>query len=177
MISASTRAISIAGIVIPSDAPIFLTIVGFHVLVALVCIVAGPVAMLSPKRPGRHPTFGTIYYWCLSAVFASAAALAVMRWAEDYHLFVLGALSFGAASLGRAARRGLWRRWPTVHITGMGVSYIVLLTAFYVDNGKNLPVWKDLPPIMYWVLPGAVGIPLIARALARYHERHGLGPF
>jgi len=31
----------------------------------------------------------------------------------------------------------------------MGVSYIVLLTAFYVDNGKSLPLWKELPPISY----------------------------
>jgi hypothetical protein len=35
--------------------------------------------MLSPKAPGRHPAFGTIYYWCLAVVFASATALAIMR--------------------------------------------------------------------------------------------------
>ena len=49
----------------------------------------------------------------------------------------------------------------------MGLSYILMLTAFYVDNGKNLPVWRDLPYLAYWVLPGAVGIPLIVNALAR----------
>jgi len=43
-----------------------------------------------------------------------------------------------------------------------------LLTAFYVDNGKNLPLWKELPPIAYWILPGAVGIPLIVYALLRH---------
>ena len=31
-----------------------------------------------------------------------------------------------------------------LHITGMGTSYVLLLTAFYVDNGKNLPLWRDL---------------------------------
>ena len=58
----------VAGIPIPSTSPIFLTVVGLHVLVGLVCVVAGAIAMLSPKRSGRHPTFGTIYYWGLVAV-------------------------------------------------------------------------------------------------------------
>jgi hypothetical protein len=47
----------------------------------------------------------------------------------------------------------------------MGLSYILLLVAFYVDNGKQLPLWKDLPHFMYWLIRIAVGIPLIVRAL------------
>jgi hypothetical protein len=162
----------IAGIEIPSTSPIFLAIVGLHIAVALVCLVAGAVAMLSPKVPGRHPTFGTLYYWCLAVVFASATALATMRWKEDYHLFLLGALAFGVASAGRAARRELWRGWVRWHIPGMGLSYIVLATAFYVDNGKSLPLWKELPPISYWMIPAALGLPLVARALWRYRLRN-----
>jgi hypothetical protein len=41
----------------------------------------------------------------------------------------------------------------------MGMSYILLLTAFYVYNGKSLPLWKELPPFAYWILPGAIGVP------------------
>ena len=84
--------------------------------------------------------FGTAYYWCLFILFATATVLAVMRWSEDYHLFILGGLSFVAASVGRIARRHVWRRWVDFHVTGMGLSYILMLTAFYVDNGKNLSV-------------------------------------
>ena len=127
----------VAGIEIPSTSVIFLTIVGLHVIAGIACVVAGAVAMLSPKRPGRHPTFGTFYYWCLAVVFVSAAALAAMRWDEDYHLFILGLLAFAAASLGRAARRGRWGAWVRLHITGMGLSYIVLLTAFYVATART----------------------------------------
>jgi uncharacterized membrane protein len=159
---------TIVGIVIPSASPLFLAFVGLHVIVALACVVAGFVAMLSNKRPGRHPKFGSIYYWCLSAVFASATVLSAMRWAEDYHLFILGALSFASATLGRMARRHLWRNWVRLHITGMGSSYVVLLIAFYVDNGKNLPLWKDLPPISYWLIPTMIGAPLVVRALFRH---------
>jgi hypothetical protein len=124
--------------------------------------------MLSPKRQGRHPRFGTIYFWSLSGVFVSASALAAVRWAEDYVLFVLAAVSFAAAILGRQARRWRCSSWPRWHMTGMGVSYIVMLTAFYVDNGKNLPVWRDLPAVAYWLAPGFVGLPILAFNLLRH---------
>jgi len=159
---------NLAGIEIPSTHPVFLTVVGIHILLGLACTVTGVIAMLSQKREGRHPRYGTIYFWCLTGVFLTATSLAVVRWAEDYHLFILGALSFAAAYLGRRARRQRWCNWVRLHITGMGASYILLLTAFYVDNGKSLPLWKELPPIAYWLLPAAVGIPLIVRVLLRH---------
>jgi hypothetical protein len=75
---------------------------------------------------------------------------------------------FTAAFVGRTAMQRRWPAWIRLHITGMGLSYVLLLTAFYVDNGKSLPFWKDLPPIAYWLLPAAVGIPLIVYALCRH---------
>jgi hypothetical protein len=50
----------------------------------------------------------------------------------------------------------------------MGTSYILLLTAFYVDNGKNLPLWKELPQIAFWLLPSAIGAPIILYVLRRH---------
>jgi hypothetical protein len=160
--------IIVAGIEIPSSDPIFLTAVAVHVLLGLACTITGIVAILSVKRPGRHPLFGSIYYWCLMGVFVTASALAAVRWNEDFHLFILGALAFTAAYLGRMARRKRWNHWVKLHISGMGTSYVLLLTAFYVDNGKNLPLWRELSPIAYWLIPAAVGFPLIARALLRH---------
>ena len=156
---------SVAGIDIPSTNPVFLAVVGVHVLLGLTCTVTGIVAMLSPKRAGRHPRYGTIYFWCLAGVFLTATSLAAVRWAEDYHLFLLGATSLAAAYLARQARRERWRHWARLHITGMGLSYVLMLVAFYVDNGKQLPLWKDLPQFTYWLFPLAAGIPLIVRAL------------
>jgi hypothetical protein len=155
----------IAGIVVPSTDPAFLTAVAIHVLLGLTCTVTGAIAMLSPKRAARHPLSGTIYFWCLAGVFLTTSGLAAVRWAHDYHLFILGALSFAAACLGREARRHRWRDWVRLHISGMGTSYILLLIAFYVDNGKSLPLWRELPPLTYWLLPAVVGFPLIVRAL------------
>lgn len=158
----------VLGISIPSIDPIFLVIVGVHVLFGLMALIAGAVAMLSKKGRGRHSNLGTIYFWCLFGVFATMSALSFLRWAENYHLFILGALSFASAYFGRTAARRCWRQWPRLHLTGMGASYILMVTAFYVDNGKNLPLWKELPEIAFWFLPGAIGAPLILHALFRH---------
>jgi uncharacterized membrane protein len=155
----------VAGIPIPSTSPVFLAIVAVHVLFGLACTATGVAAMLSRKGRGRHSDFGTIYFWSLAAVFVTATVLSVMRWAENYHLFILGALTMAAAYWARrAARHG----WVRQHLAGMGLSYILLLTAFYVDNGKSLPLWKELPQWMFWVLPLAVGAPIIVHALLRH---------
>ena len=90
------------------------------------------------------------------------------RWKEDYHLFILGTLAFAAAIFARQATRWRGPYWTRVHITGMGTSYVLLLTAFYVDNGKSLPLWKELPSLAYWIVPAAIGIPLTVRALLRH---------
>ena len=140
-------------------------IVGLHIPLGLACVVAGAVAMLSEKRRGRHSAAGTVYYWCLLALFVSATFLSVMRWAENYHLFILAVLSFASAWLGRKAVRHRWAYWARLHITGMGLSYVLMLIAFYVDNGKQLPLWKDLPHFTYWLAPLAAGLPFIVWAL------------
>jgi hypothetical protein len=159
----------IGGLVIPSTDPAFLAVaVGLHIPLGIACVMAGAAAMLSRKGRGRHSRFGTIDFYCLLALFASAPFLAAMRWSEDDHLFVLAANSFASAWIGRAALRGRWRHWVRLHITGLGLSYVLMLIAFYVDNGKQLPFWKDLPPVTYWLLPLLVAIPLIVRAQLRH---------
>jgi hypothetical protein len=162
---------------IPPGSTTFHLLLAIHIAAALTSVTTGAAAALSPKRPGRHPRLGTLYYRSLTVVVASAAWLAALRWPQDAYLLILGTLSLAAATLGRTARRRRWRwhrwRWIGLHLVGMSASYILLLTAFYVDNGKHLPLWRSLPHLAYWLLPSAVGLPLVARALARYH---GLAP-
>lgn len=153
---------------IPCGSPLFLTVLAVHVPFGIACTATGVAAMLSEKGPGRHPRFGTFYYWGLAVVCLTAAVLSAMRWAENRHLFILALLSFAAASVSRTAHRRRWRGWIRLHLAGMSLSYILMLTAFYVDNGKSLPLWQELPPIAYWILPGAVGLPLIAWAWWRH---------
>ena len=156
------------GVPLPFSSPWFLGLVGIHILAGLACVIMGLLAMLSRKSPGRHPLSGTIYYWSLLVVFGSSTLMSILRLTEDYPLLLLGGLAFAAATLGRNARRHRQQGWARLHIAGMGTSYVLLLTAFYVDNGKNLPLWRDLPVILYWLLPAAVGLPLIVRALMNH---------
>src|SRR4051812_33381194 len=91
----------VLGIAVPSDDPIFLAIVAVHVAIALACVVFGLLAMLREKGSRRHRTFGTTYVWLLGAVFVTAGVLSVMRWADDWPLFVIGLAAFAAATYGR----------------------------------------------------------------------------
>jgi hypothetical protein len=171
------QGVVVLGIPIPSSSPLFLSIVAVHVVAGLICTVAGIVAMLAVKRAGRHPAAGTVYYWSLVVVFVSMAALSILRWPHNTHLFMLGILSFAAGTIGRTARRRRWRGWLRLHIIGMASSYILLLTAFYVDNGPNLPLWRLLPTLAYWLLPSLVGLPVMGWVLRRHtlmrHSRAG----
>lgn len=154
------------GIEIPSTDLLFLTVVfAVHIPLGIACVAIGAIAMLSQKRRGRHSRFGTIYFWCLMALSASATFLSFMRWDQNYHLFILGTTSFSCAWLGRTALRHRWRFWVRLHIGGMGLSYVLMLIAFYVDNGRQLPLWRELPHFMYWLLPLAAAAPLMVRAL------------
>ena len=162
------------GIHVPSTTPVFLAFLAVHVLAALVAVVSGAAAMLVRRKGrGRHTRFGTMYFSAICTVAATATALAVMRLREDYHLLLLGVLALVLAVTGREARR---RHWPgdTVHIAGMGGSYVVMLTAFYVDNGSQLPVWDRLPTIAYWLTPVLVGAPLMWQAISRARHRAAL---
>src|SRR5262249_13557861 len=105
--SMTDQGVVVLGIPIPSSSPLFLSIVALHVTGGIVCTFAGIGAMLAPKRAGRHPTAGAVYYWSLVVVFLTMAALSILRWPENTHLFVLGILSFGAGTIGRTARRQL----------------------------------------------------------------------
>ena len=73
------------GVPVPSVDPVFLAVVRFHIVVGIACVAAGAIAMLSRKGRGRHSTFGTVYYWCLAIVVATATGLSLVRWAENYH--------------------------------------------------------------------------------------------
>jgi len=144
----------------------FDVLLAFHVFAGAVCAVTGAVASAGKKRSGRHSRLGQVYYWSFCVVFVSATGLAALRWSADWYLFVVGAVAWAAATVAYAAHKVRWRGWLGAHIAGMGLSYIGLLTAFYVDNGPHLPVWQLLPPVAFWLLPSLIGLPLIVRALA-----------
>ena len=106
--------------------------------------LTGAVAALARKGSPRHIRAGR---WSTGRSPWSSPPpplLAAMRWAQDYYLFILGAMAFTAATIGYLHRRR-HRPGDTGHIAGMGIAYTAMLTAFYVDNGPHLPLWDRLP--------------------------------
>ncbi|HEX5302494.1 MAG TPA: hypothetical protein VFW50_36425 [Streptosporangiaceae bacterium] len=156
----------ILGDEVGSTAPAFLAVLAVHVLAGLTAVITGAMAALTRKGCPRHVRAGRWYYRAITAVFATAAALAAMRWAQDWYLLLLGTAAFTAATAGYLHRR-LHRPGDTGHIAGMGIAYTAMLTAFYVDNGPHLPLWDRLPAMAFWLLPSAIAAPFIIRAIIR----------
>jgi hypothetical protein len=55
--------------------------------------------------------------------------------------------------------------WWYNHIGGMGGGYIATVTAFVVVNVKMNPGW------ILWLLPTAIGAPIIYRTVAHYKRQ------
>jgi hypothetical protein len=161
----------ILGTEVGSTAPVFLAFLAIHVVGGLAAVATGAVAALARKGSPRHMRAGRWYYRAITVVFVTATILAAMRWRQDYHLFLIGAVAFAAATTGYQQRRRQ-HTGDAVHIAGMGISYVAMLTAFYVDNGPHLPLWDRLPALAFWLVPSAIGAPVITRALIRARPRH-----
>ena len=162
----------ILGTEVGSTAPVFLSFLALHVIAGLTAVITGATAALARKGSPRHIRAGRWYYRAISVVFGTATVLSVLRWAQDYHLFIIGAVAFTAATIGFWHRRR-HRPGDTAHIAGMGLSYLAMLTAFYVDNGPHLPLWDRLPRLTFWLLPFAIGAPITARAILRASRAPG----
>ena len=156
----------ILGDQVGSTAPVFLAFLAVHVMAGLTAVVTGAVAAVAGKGSRRHIRAGRWFYGAITVIFATATALSVMRWRQDYYLFILGAVAFTAATIGYEHRRR-HRPGDIGHIAGMGIGYAAMVTAFYVDNGPHLPLWDRLPVLAFWLAPSAMATPLIVRAVIR----------
>jgi hypothetical protein len=161
------RSIDIVGLTVPDAGPLFLAALGVHVAAGTTAAVAGLLATTARKRPGRHPRAGAAYLYAVAGVFVTATVMAILRWRHDWHLFLVATAAFGLAAVGWWAHRRQPRSWMRWHGSAMAGSYIALFTGFYVDNGPRLPLWDRLPPLAYWLIPAAVGVPVTWRALVR----------
>jgi hypothetical protein len=148
-----------------------------HALAGLTTGVTGVLAFRAPKRPGRHHQWGKSYLWAYTVVFLTATILSLQRMPADAYLLVLATLGYGLALSGYAARRFrqepivrrmVGKQWVVVHIVGEIGSYVVLWTAFYVDNAHLIPGLKELPALTFWVLPTLIALPFLVVSLSRF---------
>ena len=135
-------------------------VLALHIASGTAGLVLGPLAMLAPKRRGRHTRLGGAYHWTMLVVCLSAATLAVLDWARIWWFLPIATFSYANALLGYLAVKIRWPGWLRQHIAGMGGSYIALVTALLVVNfGRS--------SVIVWFLPTIVGTPLIALTIAR----------
>jgi hypothetical protein len=153
------------GIPVPSPDPAFLVFVVIHIAISLVAVISGLLAMFSEKTSTRHRAYGRVYFWSISFSFVTVLILSLMRWPYNVHLLAVGTLTFGLTFIGRKLAKVKASGWTPLHTICMGLSYVLLLTGFYVDNGKNLTFWRMFPMWFFYVFPSLVGIPIIIRVL------------
>src|SRR6266567_5623453 len=153
-----------------------------HAWAGLATGILGIVAFGVPKHREHHPSFGKRYLWAYTLVFLTTTLLSFQRWGTDAYLFFLALIGYGAALGGYGARRFRetpWvrrvfgKQWVVVHIVGMIGSYVVLWTAFFVDNAHKIPGLNQLPPLTFWVLPSLIGLSFLAVSLSRLAPRMG----
>lgn len=156
------------GVPIPSDNKVFLIFIGIHIILGLTCTISGIVAMMSKKGRGTHSKAGKIYYWGMTALFTTVIITSIMRWPYNIHLLIVGTMAYFFTFLGRRIARKQKANWTRLHTICMGISFVLLMTGFYVDNGKNLPFWNQFSYLFFWIFPTAVGIPIIIYALFKH---------
>ena len=128
-------------------------------------VATGLFAMFADKKSIRHKKNGKIYFWSISFSFGTVLILSFMRWPHNVHLLIIGTFTFCLTFMGRKLAKSKTKDWTRTHTICMGVSYILLLTGFYVDNGKNLPFWSMFPAWFFYFFPSVVGIPIIIKVL------------
>jgi hypothetical protein len=142
-----------------------------HIAAGSLGLLAGPMAMLMPKRPGWHPRLGLAYQLLIALLCLSAGGLVILK-PSLWWLGVIAALTWAAALGGWWARRHQPRGWLQLHVSLMCGSYISLVTALLVVNAPGSPI--------AWLGPTAVGTPLITwtniRLARRPPGRRSAGP-
>ena len=136
-----------------------------HVASGVAALALGPLALLAARQ--RRPNLAgwqAAYHWSVLVVCASAAVVSVLDWARLWWLVPIGALSYGLALVGYLGSRRGWPLWVRAH--GWGGSYIALVTALLVVSARGI---SGLLEAVAWILPAAIGVPLIVRAHSGRH--------
>jgi hypothetical protein len=160
----------ILGLHVGSTAPVFLAVLVAHIGSGTGGVVNGVIAALARKGSPRHVHAGRRYYLAITVLSVTSVALAIMRWREDAYLLVIALIMFTAATIGARPR---WRGRPggPRHIVAMNLSFVAMMTGFYVDNGPHLPLLDDLPVLVFWLIPPLAGITLTGWSIRRAARR------
>jgi hypothetical protein len=131
-----------------------------HIVSGAAALALGAITLLASAR--RHTTREPLLIAYLGAVFATcltATVLALLDWSRLWWIVLLALLSSILAVAGYVAVRRGGPKWVAAH--GLGGSYIALVTALLVVSAGDISTTAE---IFAWIVPTAVGVPLIFRA-------------
>ncbi len=129
-----------------------------HITAGTTGLLLGPLALAVSKRAGWHPRLGVAYQGAVAVMTASALGLAALAPGRLWWLGLIAVATEAAALAGWVVRRRHRPGWLGWHIRLMCGSYPSFVTAALVVN------WAS--PLA-WVLPTAVGTPLIIWTVKR----------
>jgi len=133
-------------------------LLGVHITAGAIGLLLGPLALAAPKSAGWHPRLGVAYQGAVAMMTVSALGLVALAPGRLWGLGLVAGATEAGALAGWAVRRRHPSGWLGWHIRLMCGSYLSFVTAALVVN------WAS--PLA-WVLPTAVGTPLIIRAVQR----------
>jgi hypothetical protein len=131
-----------------------------HIASGAVALALGPLALVAAAR--RHSSRERVlaaYLWSVFATCLTTAVVSLLAWSRLWWLVPIAALSYLLALVGYLAVRRGWPAWVRAH--GLGGSYVALVTALLVVSAGDISTTAE---IVAWILPAAVGVPLIVRA-------------
>jgi hypothetical protein len=131
-----------------------------HIVSGAAALALGAVWLLASAR--RHAAREPIliaYLWAVFATCLTATVLALLDWSRLWWIVPLSLLSYILGLAGYVAVRRGWPKWVAAH--GLGGSYIALVTGLLVVSAGDISTTAE---IFAWILPTAVGVPLIVRA-------------
>lgn len=141
-----------------------------HVAVAFLALAVGVVAAFARKRPGLHTRSGLAYFWTVSAVNSTGAALAILDWERNAPFLAIAVSTQAFAVLGVLAARRPGRRWLIAHATGMVGSYVQIFGAFVVNNWIHLTGRHGKYSPEAFLLPGGVGTLVLVWLAVQIHR-------
>jgi uncharacterized membrane protein len=98
-----------------------------HTLASVVAMGVGALVLLRPKGGTRHKRHGTIYVIAMCLTNLTALLIYRLGHFSVFHWMAIGILVFVIAGYIAARLRRPARVWPYFHITGMVLSYYMLI--------------------------------------------------
>ncbi len=144
---------------------IFLSV---HVASGVLALALGPVALLAARSQHRlFPSLRVAYHWTVLLVCATATVVSVLAWSRLWWLVPIAALAYSLALAGHLGSKRDWPAWVRAH--GWGGSYIALVTALLVVAARGVSALLEAAA---WLLPAAIGTPVIVRTHTRRPARY-----